>query len=433
MIIDHQYKVHIINDYMERNFGNDRHQIFLKSMGEVLHCLNNEQSHKSCGNTGQCADCQIYSVGMQALQGKMITRKWVKKQLLIGKNENEITLLVSAAPVNYLGKSMAVLLLEDITELSQLRRRLKTVRSFAGLVGRHPKMLALFDAIEEMAQVDIPVLIQGESGTGKELVASAIHSEGPRSQQPFVAINCGAIPENLIESELFGHVRGAFTGAMHDKKGRFELADGGTLLLDELSEVSPAMQVKLLRVLQEGTFERVGSEKTTRVNIRIISATNKDLAQEVANGHFREDLYYRLAVMPITVPPLRDRLEDISLLAEHILRSIEKELKRERLVISPEVLQRFTNYAWPGNVRELQNVIKFAAVKCKKQLIEPEHLPPVFNNTDGKRVRKRKLTIPRVKDALEKNDGNKVQAAHSLGVSRATLYRFITDMKDAFS
>ena len=207
----------------------------------------------------------------------------------------------------------------DITEVTRLRRRLKTEQSFAGIVGRDTKMLELFDTIRQVADVNIPVLIQGESGTGKELVAAAIHNECPSADKLFVPVNCGALPEGVLESELFGHVKGAFTGAIHDRKGRFELANGGTIFLDEIGDIPAAMQVKLLRVLQEGIFQRVGGEENIKVDVRVISATNKNLAEEVAAGRFREDLFYRLCVVPVYLPSLRERRNDIPLLAEHFL------------------------------------------------------------------------------------------------------------------
>ena len=286
----------------------------------------------------------------------------------------------------------------------------------------------MFELIRQVAGTNVPVLIHGESGTGKELVAAAIHNQSPRANKLFVPVNCGALPEGLIETELFGHVKGAFTGAVRDKKGRFELADGGTIFLDEIGDISPAIQVKLLRVLQESTFERVGSEETIKVDVRIISATNKDLSSEIAEGRFREDLYYRLNVVPIQLPPLRDRRNDISLLAQHVLQKILTDTGRKDVRISPEALDIIMSYDWPGNVRELQNWMQFALVKCRGNLIRPEHLPPNRNKTHiavDEIVKRRKLDMATVHEALERTNGNKVEAARLLGVSRATLYRFM--------
>jgi len=264
----------------------------------------------------------------------------------------------------------------DSTREKTLARRLGEIEQFSGIIGRDSSMQEVFDLIRSVAESSVSALIQGESGTGKELVAAAIHNESPRNNKLFVPVNCGALPEGLLESELFGHVRGAFTGAVRDKKGRFELAHGGTIFLDEIGDISLAMQVKLLRVLQEGTFERVGSTKTIQVNARVISATNKVLKEEIAAGRFREDLYYRLCVVPILLPPLRDRRADIPLLVNHFLRRMASDAGRESLNLTPEAMDALLSHEWPGNVRELQNALQFALVKSRKALIELRHLPP---------------------------------------------------------
>ena len=270
--------------------------------------------------------------------------------------------------------------------------------------------------------------IQGESGTGKELVALAIHKESSRVQGNFVPVNCGALPEGLLESELFGHVKGAFTGAHRDRKGRFELADGGTIFLDEVGELSPATQVKLLRVLQDGRFEPVGSEHTVRVNVRVISATNKRLEEEVVAERFREDLYYRLCVMPIIILPLRDRREDIPLLLENFIAKFSEETWGKKITISDAALSILRSHSWPGNVRELINMMKFALAKCHGQKIKPEHLPPTLHVNMARlyisRQREPKLKSNAVVEALKEAKGNKCRAAEILGVSRSTLYRF---------
>ena len=295
----------------------------------------------------------------------------------------------------------------DVTKLLELELRLGEVQQFSGIIGNHPTMLNVFNLIRHLATSDVPVLIQGESGTGKELVAAAIHNEGHRAGKHFVPVNCGALPAGTLESELFGHVRGAFTGAIRDKKGRFELADGGTIFLDEVGELSPEAQVRLLRVLQEGTFERVGGETSINVDVRIISATNKDLKQEVVLGKFREDLYYRLCVVPINLPPLRERKTDIPLLAKQFLKRAVSEAGRENVLLSHEALSIMMDYQWPGNVRELQNAIQHALVKCqgfdtpsanqsKGNIIKPIHLPDtifshIVKSKPRKRHRKRKM------------------------------------------
>ncbi|MBW2296043.1 MAG: sigma 54-interacting transcriptional regulator, partial [Deltaproteobacteria bacterium] len=260
------------------------------------------------------------------------------------------------------------------------------------------------------------------------LVAHAIHNESRRGGAPFVPINCGALPEGLIESELFGHVKGAFSGAIRDKKGRFELADNGTVFLDEISELPKPMQVKLLRFLQEGSFEKVGGEKTTLVNVRVISATNKYIKKEVQRGNFREDLYYRLNVIPITVPPLRERKNDIPLLVDHFLDQFPEILENEKMRISDEALAMMMDYRWPGNVRELQNAVQFSIVRSRGDTIRPEDLPLELKDFIVEKPRRgpaRKLDAAMVKAALAKTGGNKAKAAKLLGVGRATLYRFL--------
>lgn len=322
----------------------------------------------------------------------------------------------------------AMVILCDRTHEKILARKIGEARSFAGIIGQDEKMLAMFDLISDLAQSNVSVLIQGASGTGKELVAAAIHNEGPRANKLFVPVNCGALPETLLESELFGHVKGSFTGAIRDKKGRFELADGGTIFLDEIGDISAAMQVKLLRVLQEGCFEKVGGEETIYVDVRVVSATNKNLSEEIVNGNFREDLYYRLNVVPVWLPPLRERRNDIPLLADYILsKALELTSLDTNITLSNEALGIMMTYDWPGNVRELQNWIQFALVRCKGNVILPEHLPPMPTSQTHPHavLHKRKLDIGIVKDALLRTRGNKVKAAKVLGVSRATLYRFL--------
>lgn len=335
---------------------------------------------------------------------------------------------------NMLGTPVGVVAsFKDMTREIELVARLDNKEQFAGLIGRDPRMQELYQTIRDLAVSKVSVLIQGESGTGKELVAAAIHNQGPRRDHLFVPVNCGALPENLLESELFGHVRGAFTGAVRDKKGRFELADHGTLFLDEIGDISPAMQVKLLRVLQDGTFQRVGDEQTRTVDVRVISATHKNLKEEIRAGRFRHDLYYRLCVVPITLPPLRERREDISLLARHFLKRFLTDENRHELIISPETMALLLAHDWPGNIRELQNVIRFFLVRCHEDVVQPDHLPPNLRqhaNRDTqvviRRRRQGKLDEHSVQQALKQTSNNRLQAARYLDVSRATLYRFLS-------
>jgi len=324
----------------------------------------------------------------------------------------------------------------DVTELTRLRRRLKTEQSFAGIVGYDAKMLELFDTIRQVAEVDVPVLIHGESGTGKELVAIAIHSEGPLADKPFVPVDCEALPEGVVESELFGHVKGAFAGAVCDRKGCFEMANGGTVFLDEVGALPGALQVKLLRLLQRGVFQRVGGKETMKVDVRLISATNKNLAEEVTAGRFREDLFYKLCVVPIHLPPLRERRNDIPLLADYFLKKALAETGRENVILSAEAVDAMMDYDWPGNVRELENVLQHALMKCKDDQLLSEHFPLDILKTSAlrqpslKRQRKRKLDAETVWRTLEEAGGDKLETAQRLGVSLAGLHRFIQESKN---
>ncbi|MHB8070039.1 MAG: sigma-54 interaction domain-containing protein [Desulfobaccales bacterium] len=321
--------------------------------------------------------------------------------------------------------------LQDTTSLVGLKFWTRDSAGFAGIVGRNPRMIEIFKQIKQLGENDYPVLITGETGTGKELVAAAIHNESRRSSKPFVPVNCGALPEGVVESELFGHVQGAFSGAVRDKKGRFELAHGGTIFLDEVAELPRNMQVKLLRVLETGAFERVGGEKTIAVDVRIISATNRDLKREIGRKNFRQDLYYRLNVVPLEVPPLRERQGDIPLLVDHfLLESRKPGGKAPRF--SPEALARLQKYSWPGNVRELRNAVHFALARGERRVLGPGDLPPEVREEGSRRGPASKLEAAAVLAALAQCGGNKAKAARLLGVGRATLYRFLmsheTDM-----
>jgi PAS domain S-box-containing protein len=320
----------------------------------------------------------------------------------------------------------------DVTELIGLRLQHGEIKNFAGIVGEDPKLLRIYREIRDLANNDYPVCITGETGTGKELVAAAIHNESRRAGEPFVPINCGALPEGLLESELFGHVKGAFTGALRDKKGRFEMADRGTLFLDEVADLPMVVQVKLLRVLQERKFEPVGGEESISVDARIISATNRDLKREMQRGAFRDDLYYRINVVPIRLPPLRERKNDIPLLVKHFFDKAMEEGQKSP-GFSREALTLMAAYLWPGNVRELQSAIRFALVKARGRTIQPSHLPLELKEWQRKkpiRGHKRKLDPESVRVALTQSGGNKAKAARILGVGRATLYRFLADFPD---
>ncbi len=294
---------------------------------------------------------------------------------------------------------------------------------FEGMVGRDRKMLTMFRLIQDVAPTDSTVLIQGESGTGKELVARAIHNRSLRATKPFVVINCSAYPATLLESELFGHEKGAFTGATRQRMGRFEQADGGTVFLDEISEVEPSAQVKLLRVLQTQKFERLGGDRSIKVDVRIIAATNRVLLDEVREGRFREDLYYRLDVVPVHLPPLRERGNDPALLARFFLKVYSHEQSRDIEDISSSAMRVLLDYDWPGNVRELENVMEQAVVLCKGRVISLDNLPQRFHVKKSPKTRtineqEKALLL----EALESSDWNKKMAAERLGIGRSTLY-----------
>jgi len=325
-----------------------------------------------------------------------------------------------------------------LEENKVLRKKLAAATrcEFHNIIGQNPKMQKIYNLIYSVASTNATVLITGESGTGKRLIAQAIHySDSQRKDKPFVEVSCGALPENLLESELFGHVKGSFTGAIRDRKGRFEAADKGSIFLDEIDTFSPALQVKLLRVLQEGDFELVGDTNTVRVDVRVIAATNQDLRQCIQKGTFREDLYYRLNVIPIYAPPLRERKEDIPLLTEHFLDKCSKKIKGKNVdKISSEVMDIFFAYNWPGNVRELENVIERAIILCKNETIEKDDLPESLHEQQLSQAVLNQKQQGSLKEALRYSEkeiieralreckGNRKKAAESLGINRTTLY-----------
>jgi DNA-binding NtrC family response regulator len=306
-----------------------------------------------------------------------------------------------------------------------LSQALEKKYSFGNILGKNARMQEIFELIDDVSKTDSTVLIQGESGTGKELIARAIHFNSHRKDGPFVVANCSAYSQNLLESELFGHEKGSFTGAIRRKIGRFELAQGGTIFLDEIGEVSPPTQILLLRVLQDHRFERVGGEETLEVDVRVIAATNKNLIEEMKKGAFREDLYYRLNVIPIFVPPLRERRDDIPLLVSDFLQKSSREKGKDGVRFSPEVMEILLAHSWPGNVRELENVIEHAIIISKQEKILPKDLPqyllqrsvpvPEFIS-----LRESEKTL--ILKILEETDWNKQQAAKRLKITRSTLY-----------
>jgi two-component system, NtrC family, response regulator HydG len=355
------------------------------------------------------------------------------------RHPDRVVVLSSAPLIGPDGGSLGgVLVIRDITRLSGLERELRERYRFHNLIGKSHRMQEIYRLCENLAGNETTVLITGESGTGKELVAEALHYAGRRALKPIVKVNCSALSENLLESELFGHVKGAFTGALQNKTGRFQMADGGTLFLDEIGDISPSIQLKLLRVLQEKELERVGDSHTVKVDVRVITATNSDLREKVRRHEFREDLYYRLKVVEIRLPPLRERREDIPLLIGHFCDEYNRKFHKNIEGVSQEVMEWMMQNSWPGNVRELKHCLEHAFVLSNGRIILREHLPPEF--TTEASMHATSMQAPEappgpgegpesIRTALEKTGWNKAKAARQLGISRQTLYRKIEDYK----
>jgi two-component system NtrC family response regulator len=315
-------------------------------------------------------------------------------------------------------------------EIDSLRKEVTEKYSFPNIIGNHPRMLEIFEIISRVAETDATILIQGESGTGKDLIAKTIHYNSLRKEKPLVTVNCGALTESLLTSELFGHRKGAFTGAIKDTIGRFQAADGGTLVLDEIGEIAVNLQKTLLRVIEEKEFEKVGDSQSTKVDVRIISTTNRILREEVSKGSFREDLLYRLSIVPITIPPLRERPSDIPLLANYFLKKFQK--GKVPIRIEPEVMEQLKTFFWSGNVRELANIIQQMTVFCRRNTISINDLPPHLFLKEGLEQRKSKGKVQLVKmvselekkwivTKLKESDWNQEKAARLLGITRKML------------
>ena len=379
---------------------------------------------------GELADrCDGNCVG--ALGETLKTRQPVKLRFIECRSTQGKQQVVSVTASPLLGvkgrSTGAVMVVRDETRLVSLERRLQERQRIDSIVGRSEAIEKVRAMIRDLADVQTTVLISGESGTGKELVVNALHYCGARRQGPLVKVNCAALSENLLESELFGHVAGAFTGAVKERVGRFQRADGGTLFLDEIGEISQRMQLRLLRVIESMEFERVGDATPIRVDVRVVAATNRDLEERVAGGEFREDLYYRLKVVEIPVPPLRERRDDIVLLAEHFRRNFNRKFGKEIKGISSEVERMFLDYPWHGNVRELENLLEHSFVRCRQNVITAANLPPDFIRYFESRPRSNGWSpedeASAIRKALEQAGGNKTEAARLLGMSRRTIYR----------
>ena len=346
-------------------------------------------------------------------------------------------LVVSTTPLRGEGGgfSGALLMIRDVTRLTRLEQQVEESQQYRIIIGKSAKMQAIFALVKELAETDTTALILGESGTGKELVAAALHHAGPRARGPFLKVNCAALSEDLLESELFGHVKGAFTGAIRNRVGRFEAANGGTILLDEIGDISPRLQLRLLRVIQEREFERVGDSVPIRTHVRVIASTNQNLERKIRDGEFRQDLYYRLNVVRIEIPPLRERREDIPLLVEGFCRRFNRAFKKTIAGVAPDTMDLFMTYPWPGNVRELENCLERAFIVCRDAQILPSHLPlEILRHEYGKLEEKMDKSLPEPlnspsRDAIErvltKTDWNIAKTSRLLGIARNTLYQRI--------
>jgi two-component system response regulator HydG len=424
MIIDKEGSIISANQALEKITGYSVNELIGKQC-TVLNCDICSTAMEESGEHW----CILFKTGKMAM----------RKCTFLRKNGTYLHALKNATLLrDSSGKVMgAVESITDITEviekdiqIAEFRRELKAEDGFQGLIGRSAPMLKVFDLISNAAHSDAPVIIYGESGTGKELVAKSVHDVGKRRRKPFVKVNCAALTESLLESELFGHVKGAYTGAYKARQGRFEMAHGGDIFLDEIGDLPLSTQVKLLRVLEEKVIERVGDNKPVKVDVRIISATNRNLIDLVKNGLFREDLYFRINVIPVNISPLRERAEDISLLAEAFFQRIRLKSGKKIKGISNEAMEALMNYNWPGNVRELKSAFEYAFVTCHEPMIRAIHLPPNIIQAEISEKADRQTSASTrngnkkqaLIKALKQANGNQSMAARILGVSRVTVW-----------
>jgi two-component system response regulator HydG len=422
MIVDVNGALVSVNQAMTNITGYSQEELLGKPC-TVLDCSSCQKVYDLTGKHW----CRLFSIGDVKMQRAEMKRK----------DGSIIHVMKNASVLEENGKVVgAVETITDITELmekeSQIeayRRELQSEYTFEGMVGVSATMQRVFNMIANVAESDAPALIIGESGTGKELAARAIHENSSRKSKPYIQVNCAALNESVLESELFGHVKGAFTGAYQNRKGRFEAANGGDIFLDEIGDLPQSIQVKLLRVLEEKVIERVGDNRSIPVDVRIITATNRNLKQLVETGTFRGDFYYRINVLPIEIPPLRERREDIPVLAQKFFKHVQLKSNKPVQSISPEAMDALTHYSWPGNVRELKSAFEYAFVTCMEDAIKPEHLPPDLHvaGTRNTSVTPVALSLDEQKkraleEALLQAGGNKSEAARILGVSRVTVW-----------
>ena len=403
---------------------------FNKAAEKITGVQGREAIGKRCCDVFRASICESGCVLRETLKtGKPVIGKAV---YIIDSKGKKIPISISTAILR--GSSGDIIggaeTFRDLSMVEQLKKELESRYSFEDIISKSPILQHTFEVLPVIAQSNSTVLIQGASGTGKELLARAIHNISSRRKMPFVAVNCGALPDNLLESELFGYKAGAFTDAKRDKPGRFKLADKGTIFLDEMGDISPMMQVRLLRFLQERTFEPLGSTETIKVDVRVIAATHRNLSEMVGKGEFRDDLYFRLNVITLDLPPLLQRKEDIPLLTDHFVAKFNKLHNKDIVGVSPEVRIRLMSYNFPGNIRELENFIEHAFVLCSGSIIQLEHLPDVIKSNTTDTEITGTISLPEyekrlVTDALENNRWNRQAAAEELGIHKTTLFRKI--------
>jgi PAS domain S-box-containing protein len=417
LTVDKNFKINFFNRAAEEITGFKREEVLDQFCKYVFKC---QLCESKCPiglilETGN----PIYDIRSN-IEIKNGTRKPIKLNAAILKNESD-------QPIG------GVISFRDLSEIELIRKDAGSAGNFFGIIGRGKAMQDIFNLIQEIADSDAAVLIQGESGTGKELVANAIQATSKRKNKPFVKVNCAVFPDTLLASELFGHIKGAFTDAVKDRLGRFELANEGTIFLDEIAEMPLQTQVQLLRILQEGTFERVGESIPRKSDVRVIAATNLKITEALNNGKLREDLYYRLNVIPIVIPPLRERTEDIPYLVNSFIKEYSKIYNKKINDIDGKVLDILTKYLWPGNVRELENIIEFMVVRTKEESIQFESIPASLKSiskTAAQDTEYKKENPSEIIQLLEKHKWNKTKVAEELGIGRTTLWRMLRQLEN---